>query len=184
MAVNGACLTVTRATEQAFEAEIVQQTLRLTTLGELPPGAIVNLERALAIGQRLGGHLVTGHVDGVGRVRRIETLGVGRTVDIEIPAGSIAQVAARGSIAIDGISLTVAEVVPGGVVLALIPETLAATTAGSYVVGTRVNVETDLLAKYVQACLSRSAAPAAEDNDGDEEASITEDRLRELGFLR
>jgi riboflavin synthase len=184
IAVNGACLTVTHSSSECFEADVAEQTLRRTTLGHLSSGASVNLERALAFGQRVGGHLVTGHVDGIGSVRRVESLGVGRKVEIGIPSELMPHVVERGSIAIDGVSLTVAEVVEEGVVLALIPETLRSTTTGSYTVGTRVNVETDLLAKYVQSCLAGMTPDGGRPDGNDERSSITEERLRELGFLR
>jgi riboflavin synthase len=136
----------------------------------------VNLERALKLGDRLGGHLVTGHVDGVGTVVSIERAADHRGIRVELPADLMRHVAERGSIAIDGVSLTVAETGRRSVTVSLIPETLSSTIAGSYRVGTPVNVETDIMAKYVEA-----ASRPREGHEGSG-GGLTIERLKELGF--
>lgn len=177
VAVNGVCLTVTEATTRSFEAEAVRRTMATTTLGRAAPGWSVNLERALQVGDELGGHLVTGHVDGVGRIVRIIRTGTGRDVTVELPRGLARHVAERGSIALDGMSLTVAEVRDARVTISLIPETLSRTIAGSYRVGTRVNVETDVLAKYLESLAHSSGEEPSEE-------TLTVERLTKLGFAR
>ncbi len=176
VSVDGVCLTVTGRSADGFEADVMARTLSLTTLGSRPRGAEVNLERALKLGDRLGGHMVTGHVDGVATVVEVATGTEGRDVVLELPAPLMRHVAERGSIAIDGASLTVAAVEGTRVTVSLIPETLEATVAGRYRPGTRVNVETDVAAKY-QESLQRNGT-------GEEPArgGITIERLTELGF--
>jgi riboflavin synthase len=149
IAVNGCCLTVIERRVGEFSAEAVPETLRRTTLGALAVGDAVNLERPLRIGDRLGGHMVQGHVDGVGEVTRVATEGEGRRVTVAVPAELQRYVAEKGSIAVDGVSLTVARVVPGGCEIAYIPHTLAVTLAGGYGSGTRVNLEVDVIARYL-----------------------------------
>jgi riboflavin synthase len=141
-------------------------------------GARVNLERAVEVGERLGGHLVSGHVDGVATVAAVRPEGRGREMVIELPDGLMRHVAERGSIAVDGVSLTVARVEGNLVTVSLIPETLEATIAGGYRAGTRVNVETDLLAKYQESSASQGGATEAN------RKGITMERLRELGYLK
>lgn len=176
VAVNGVCLTVSRVLRGAFECEPVERTLALTTLGRSAPGAVVNLERALEVGERLGGHIVTGHVDGLGTVIAVTPTANGRDVVIETPQELLRHVAERGSIAIDGTSLTVAVFDGTRVTVSLIPETLRTTVAATYAHGTKVNVETDVLAKY-QDSLGRADGETSKPGDG-----ITMERLRELGF--
>jgi riboflavin synthase len=149
VAVNGCCLTVTELWDGGFSAEAVPETLSRTTLGELEVGGVVNLERPLRLSDRLDGHLVQGHVDGVGEVTRIESEGEGRRVTIAIPPVLRRYVAEKGSIAIDGVSLTVARIAPDGCEIAYIPHTLAVTLAGGYRTGTRVNLEVDVIARYL-----------------------------------
>jgi riboflavin synthase len=178
VAVNGVCLTVVRADSRRFRAEAVARTADTTCIGRLAAGARVNLERAVEVGERLGGHLVSGHVDGVARVAAVRREGRGRDVVLEIPAALVRHVAERGSIAVDGVSLTVARVEGNLVTVSLIPETLRTTIAGGYRRGTRVNVETDLLAKYQE---------SASDLDGatrPERGGISIERLRDLGYLK
>ena len=179
VSLNGVCQTVVSADPTGFEIEAVEQTLAVTSLGGLAAGDRVNLERALRLGDRLGGHMVTGHVDGVGRVASLSR-GRGTTrLSVEVPAELLKHVVPRGSIAIDGVSLTVAAVTDGIVEIALIEETLGATVASGYGAGTKVNIETDLVAKHHERLLAAT--------DGDEapskRAGITEKRLRELGFM-
>ncbi len=179
VSLNGVCQTVVSADAVGFEIEAVEQTLAVTSIGGLAAGDRVNLERALRMGDRLGGHMVTGHIDGVGRVASLSR-GRGTTrLSIEVPAELLRHIVPRGSIAIDGVSLTVAEVTDGVVEIALIEETLEATVASDYRAGTRVNIETDLVAKHQEKLLAASEggeAPA-------KRAGITERRLRELGFM-
>jgi riboflavin synthase len=150
IAVDGACLTAVDLPRGAFAADVSEETLRRTTLGGLKAGAAVNLERPLALGDRLGGHLVLGHVDGVGEIVARTEVGNGVRVLLKLPEGLSRYVVEKGSIALDGISLTV-NALPGGdeVELFLIPETLRATTWGAKLVGARVNVEADILGKHV-----------------------------------
>jgi riboflavin synthase len=149
LAVSGCCLTVVTLEPGRFAVEAVPETLRRTTLGHLSAGQRVNLERSLRLDQRLGGHLVQGHVDGVGEVRTLTPEGDGMRLALEVPAELRRFVAEKGSIAVDGVSLTVARLTPLGCEIALIPHTLAHTTAGAYAAGAAVNLEVDLLARYL-----------------------------------
>lgn len=181
VALNGVCLTVTRARGGSFEVDAIERTVATTTLGRASAGQTVNLERAVRAGDRLGGHLVTGHVDGIGVVVGIERTSTGRDVTIEIPTELTRHAAARGSIAVDGVSLTVARLEGARFTVSLIPETLASTTASSYRHGSAVNIETDVLAKY------QESIGAAKGVAGESEApagghGLTAERLRELGF--
>jgi riboflavin synthase len=149
IAVDGACLTAIDLTADAFTAEVSNETLARTTLGDLRPGSRVNLERALAVGARLGGHHVLGHVDAVGRIASIERLGDARRIDIEAPPALAPLLVPKGSVTVDGISLTVNDVGKTTFWLAIIPETQARTTLASKGVGASVNLEGDILGKYV-----------------------------------
>ncbi len=153
VAVNGACLTVAETGEGWFKAHLSPETVQRTTLGKARPGTKVNLERALAIGDRLHGHLVTGHVDTVGRVAGIERAGDFTVYRFEIPRDYLRYVAVKGSIAIDGISLTVAGIEGRLVSVAVIPHTASVTTLGARSVGDEVNVEVDLVARYLESLL-------------------------------
>ncbi|HEV2723877.1 MAG TPA: riboflavin synthase [Thermoleophilaceae bacterium] len=157
ISVNGVCLTATAVAERGFEADVMGETLRRTALGELKAGDPVNLEPALRATDRLGGHIVQGHVDGTGVVGSLTQEGFARLVCIEAPAGLLRYVVEKGSIAVDGVSLTVAEVDDGSFCVALIPETLERTTLGAVAVGRRVNLEVDVLAKYVEKLVSQTA---------------------------
>jgi riboflavin synthase alpha subunit len=150
VAVAGACLTVAERAGGAFEADAINQTLSLTTLGERRPGDRVNLEPALRAGDPLGGHLVQGHVDGVARVLGVVADGASRRLRVALPAELRRYVVPRGSIALDGVSLTVAGVVGDAVEVALIPETLERTTLGEAGEGYRLNVEVDLIARHLE----------------------------------
>jgi riboflavin synthase len=149
VAVNGVCLTAARIDGEGFEADVMPETLRRTTLGELAPGAAVNLEPALRYGQEVGGHLVQGHVDGVGVVVEVGDEGNARWVNLRVPEEVAPHCAVKGSIAVDGASLTIAAEGEGLVSVSLIPHTLEQTIAREYRAGTRVNLEADVLAKYV-----------------------------------
>jgi riboflavin synthase len=154
IAVNGACLTVATVDDEAFAADVMPETLHRTTLGELTEGATVNLERALKFGDRVGGHMVSGHVDATGIVTALREDANARWVTIATPDGIIDLVAEKGSIAVDGISLTVVDVFEAAFTVSLIPVTLAQTVAGAWRVATRVNLEVDLIARYVARTLS------------------------------
>jgi riboflavin synthase len=158
VAVNGCCVTVTEASPGGFAADLVAETLRRTALGGLQAGARVNLERPLPLGGRLGGHLVQGHVDGVARVIERTPVGDGEEVRIELPADLERYVVEKGSIAVDGVSLTVAATGPGWFAVALVPHTLEVTTLGGRRPGDPVQLEVDVVAKYVE----RLVAPFAE----------------------
>ena len=148
-AVNGACLTVVAQDEQSFRFQVGPETLARTNLGELKAGDRVNLERSLRVSDRLGGHLVQGHIDGVGQVAERLTEGEWVKVWFRCPPGLAAQMVPKGSVAVDGVSLTLVDVGPDRFSVALIPHTLAQTTLGFKGKGAAVNLETDLLGKYV-----------------------------------
>jgi riboflavin synthase len=162
VAVNGACLTASAASNGSFEADVIPRTLDLTTLGVLEPSSKVNLELPLRATDRLGGHVVQGHVDGTGTVVSLEPEGIARRLRVELPEQLQTYVVERGSIAIEGVSLTVAALGEGWVEVALIPETLERTTLGSAGPGDKLNVECDLLARYVRRMLSGVSPLAAE----------------------
>jgi riboflavin synthase len=149
VAINGACLTVVEHDVETCRFQLGAETLSRTTLGQLQPGDRVNLERSLRLGDRLGGHLVTGHIDAVGHVVRRIPDGPWVTMWFRAPTALTAQVVSKGSIAVDGISLTLVDVTRDEFNVALIPHTLANTTLGFKGPGNAVNLETDLLAKYV-----------------------------------
>ena len=154
IAVDGACLTVERSGKGWFEVHVISTSLERTNVGRYAKGRLVNLERALRAGDRLGGHLVQGHVDGVGRISSVHQRGDARLIDISAPAEVTAVSIPLGSITVDGVSLTVnALPAPGVVQVSLIPETLRKTTLGDRVAGDAVHLEGDLLGKYVAAAL-------------------------------
>jgi riboflavin synthase len=150
VAVNGVCLTAVRADDGSFEADVMHETLRRSSLAEVGAGARVNLELPLRAGERLGGHIVQGHVDGLGAVRAVREDGFSRVVTIEADPSLLRYVVDKGSIAVDGVSLTVAAVGGRSFDVALIPETLERTSLGAAAVGAAVNLEVDILAKYVE----------------------------------
>ena len=156
IAVDGVCLTATAIDDASFATDVMHETLRLSTLGGLQPGAGVNLELALRAADRLGGHIMQGHVDGVGTVAAVREDGFARVVTIapDDPA-LLRYVVHKGSISVSGVSLTVARVDGEGFDVSLIPETLERTTLGGAVEGARVNLEVDVVAKYVEKLLPR-----------------------------
>jgi riboflavin synthase len=156
VAVNGVCLTAAATDPGGFQADVMEETLRRSSLGSLAQGDRVNLELPLRAGDRLGGHVVQGHVDGVGTVESADDEGFARVVRIAAPAELLRYVVEKGSIAVDGVSLTVAEVDAEGFSVSLIPETLERTTLAAAAPGRAVNLEVDVLAKYVEKLVSRS----------------------------
>ena len=154
IAVNGACLTATSVGDGTFEADVMHQSLSLTTLGELEASSPVNLELPLRAADRMGGHVVQGHVDGTATVTEVTADGFAKRVRIELPDELLPYVVEHGSIAIEGVSLTIADLSGSALEVSLIPETLERTTLGSAKPGDRLNVECDVLARYVQRQLS------------------------------
>jgi riboflavin synthase len=155
VAVNGVCLTATAIADGRFSADVMHETLRRSSLGEVAEGAPVNIELPLRASDRLGGHVVQGHVDGLGTIRAIREDGFSRIVEIAAPADTLRYVVEKGSIAVDGISLTVASVTDDAFSVALIPETLERTNLGAATPGQPVNLEVDVLAKYVEKLVTR-----------------------------
>jgi len=174
IAVNGCCLTAVDISKQTFAADLSSETLRRTNLGELKPGARVNLERPLMAMKELGGHFVQGHVDGVGRVSRLDSEGANWWFGVRVPDELAPYVVMKGSIALDGISLTVAGWHNGGVEAAIIPFTYEHTNLSSLKVGDAVNIECDILAKYVER-MTKAQRPSAH-------SGLTAARLIEEGF--
>jgi riboflavin synthase len=161
ISVNGCCLTIVEFGADYFYADLSGETLRRTSLGKKKPGDLANLERPLAAGARLGGHFVQGHVDGVGRVTRLVPEGDNWWLSVRVPEDLRRYVAEKGSIAIDGISLTVARWQDGTADIAIIPFTYTHTNVGAMVPGDAVNLECDILAKYVESLLESRETPAA-----------------------
>jgi riboflavin synthase len=175
IAIDGVCLTAVGDDRDGFEAVVSPETLAKTTLGDRRPGERVNLERPLRVGDRLGGHLVQGHVDGVGRIVEVLPEGTGRRLRIAFPDEMAPAIATKGSIAVDGVSLTVAARCDGTFDVALIPETLAVTGLGTKTAGDPVNLEVDLIGRYVAEALGRRLAPP--------ESRVTRALLERHGFV-
>ena len=150
VAVDGVCLTATRVNGEHFEAQAMEETLRRSSLGELDAGASVNLELALRADGRLGGHIVQGHVDGTGTVADVREEGFARVVDIDADEALIRYLVEKGSVCVNGVSLTISALHEGGFSVSLIPETLQRTNLGQIHEGERVNLEVDILAKHVE----------------------------------
>jgi riboflavin synthase len=173
ISVSGVCLTVVDQTEDSFTADVMAETLRMSVLEDVAPGKSVNLERAAKVGDRLGGHIVQGHIDGTATLLAVTDGDAWRVLRFSLSAELAPLVARKGSIAVDGVSLTVSNVSepaqhgdsePSWFEVSLIPETLTATTLGARAVGDHVNIETDILARQVERMLSLGAhAPAADD---------------------
>lgn len=174
IAVNGVCLTAVSLAESSFIADVSRETLSLTTLGKVRPGTPVNLELAMTPTTRFGGHIVSGHVDGVGSV--VEKWDDGRSVRFRIraPAGLARYIAAKGSICVDGISLTVNRIEGVDFEVNIVPHTLSATTLGVTGIGAQVNLEVDIIARYLERLL------ACEPREGE----INLDLLRRTGFIK
>jgi riboflavin synthase len=155
IAVNGVCLTVTRWRKGEFETDVMPETMAKTNLGRLKPGSAVNLERALAVGDRMGGHFVQGHVDGVGRIRARTPMENAVLFEVEIPPNLTRWMVEKGSVAVNGISLTVVSVASRSFTVSIIPHTLSHTQLQYARPGDEVNIECDMIAKYVVQCLAR-----------------------------
>jgi riboflavin synthase len=180
IAVNGCCLTVVDANAERFAADLSGETLRRTSLGEKKPGDLVNLERPIAAGGRLGGHFVQGHVDGAGRVTRLEREGDNWWLSVGVPEDLRRYVAEKGSIAIDGISLTVARWQNGVADFAVIPFTYEHTSVQALVPGDSVNIECDILAKYVESLLASASGTNARKSSAG--SHLTVSKLIDEGF--
>ncbi len=170
--INGVCQTVIDARSGFFIVEAVEETLRRTTLGQLKSGDAVNLERALRASDRLGGHLVSGHVDFVGRIKSIVQREQSQIFELEFPKDHQSHFVEKGSVAVDGISLTVVEVLKDSFTVSVIPFTISETTLGMKKMGDTVNIETDMIGKYVQRFLSLKK----------DKLEITEEWLKEKGW--
>jgi riboflavin synthase len=167
IAVNGVCLTATSVNAGSFDADMMNETLDRSSLASVAPGATVNLELALRASDRLGGHVMQGHVDGVGVIGSIEDEGFARLIRIEAPVELLRYVVQKGSIAVDGVSLTVAALGNQSFTVSLIPETLQRTNLGNAEPGTTVNLEVDVLAKYVERLMgARAEAPPSTTSGG------------------
>jgi len=177
ISVNGVCLTVIRQSGREFTVDVMAETLSKTNLAELKSGSRVNLERALQLQTRLGGHLVSGHVDGVGNIRRITPWGIAQVYEINAPPALLPYVLPKGSIAIDGISLTVIDVEADYFTVSLIPHTFEQTTLGFKGIGTRVNLETDLIGKYVARFMGLNTTSSPKQKD------LSLNFLAEHGFI-
>jgi riboflavin synthase len=154
VAVNGVCLTATAVDSAGFETEAMNQTLAVTALGGLEAGARVNLELAMRASDRLGGHIVQGHVDGVGEVVSVEEDGFARRLRIGLSPELLRYAIAKGSVALDGVSLTIADLGESWLAVSLIPETLGRTTLGEALPGRKINVECDVVAKHIERLMS------------------------------
>ena len=177
IAVNGVCLTVTSLSDGAFTADVMPETVRLTSLARLFPGAKVNLERAMSPSGRLGGHIVSGHVDGCGRVDAIVPDGIAKRVTISLETPLLKYIARKGSVTLDGVSLTVVAADDRSFAVSLIPQTRSATTLGELRTGSIVNVEVDLLARYIERLLT-AGSPQKEEKKG----GLSLEWLQENGF--
>ena len=172
IAVNGVCLTAVELDTDGFAADVSLETINVTALSSLAEGSDVNLEPALAVGERLGGHFVSGHVDCVGTVTRYAKDARSIRLDVEIPEQYRRYTAAKGSICIDGVSLTINDVSATGVELNIIPHTAEVTIIGSYQVGHTVNIEVDMLARYLERLMT-----------GDEKPAISREFLEAHGYV-
>ena len=164
VAVDGVCVTATVVEDGTFAVDLMQETMRVTALGALAAGARVNLERAMRVGDRLGGHLVQGHVDGLGTVASVDEVPGTRTLGVRVPRPLLRYLVVKGSICVAGVSLTVAGIDDDVVRIGLIPHTLEWTNLGDLEVGDAVNIEVDVVAKYVERMLppTTGSAPAQE----------------------
>ncbi len=179
--VSGACLTVVRIEGRRFEVDVSPETLRKTTFGDVRVGQRVNLERAMRLSDRIDGHLVSGHIDGVGIIRRRETAGNAMVVSIGVDPSLARYMINKGSVAVDGISLTVNSCGADGFSVSIIPHTAALTTIGFKNRGDAVNVETDMIGKYVERFVGRQRVPGKK--QGPETAGVDREFLIKTGFI-
>lgn len=177
IAVNGVCLTVTSFDRNKFTVDVMAETLRRSNLGNLSSKSKVNLERAMALGERLGGHIVSGHIDGKGKIVNVKNEDIATWITIEPPYEMLKYIVLKGSIAIDGISLTVAELQDSFFKVSLIPHTKGETTLYNKLIGEEVNLECDVIGKYVERLLFMK------DTVENKSKGVTEDLLREAGFM-
>ncbi|MEV0848752.1 riboflavin synthase [Streptomyces sp. NPDC049954] len=166
IAVNGVCLTVVEQEGEEFTADVMAETLKRSSLGALAPGSRVNLERPTAVGGRLGGHIVQGHVDGTGTVLRREPSEHWEIVTVSLPGELSRYVVEKGSVTVDGVSLTVVDAAADHFTISLIPTTLGLTTLGHKQPGDPVNLEVDVIAKYVERMLTAGVVPTSGDSGG------------------
>ncbi|TPG68019.1 riboflavin synthase [Brevibacillus laterosporus] len=187
IAVNGVCLTVTQFTASGFVVDVMPETLNKTNLGELRYGDPVNLERAMSLGDRLGGHLVSGHVDGRGRILSKKQSENAILYEIEAATDILRYIIPRGSVTVDGISLTVVDVHANFFSLSIIPHTVTVTTLGKKNVGDHVNLENDLIGKYVERLLAdqgnQGNQPFSLHSSRTKQHSVTDSFLRDNGFV-
>ena len=188
IATNGVCLTATRVDDVGFCADVMHETLRRSSLGALSAGSTVNLERAMPANGRFGGHIVSGHIDGTGRIASMRRDDVAVWYDIEAPEAIIRYVVEKGSIAIDGVSLTVANVSENGFSISMIPHTADVTALGRKRAGDIVNLECDIIGKYVERLLSSGRASPVDKSHTSDRASkaqstLTTDFLASNGFF-
>ncbi|MEG6615255.1 riboflavin synthase [Peptococcaceae bacterium 1198_IL3148] len=179
IAVNGVCLTATTFSDDGFTADCMAETLAKSNLGELAPGSEVNLERALRLGDRLGGHIVTGHIDGVGSIIKIERHDIAILITVKAPPAVMRYIIKKGSVAIDGTSLTVVDHTPDTFQVSLIPHTAHHTVLGGKKVGDQVNLEGDVLGKYIEKLMGQRQ----ENSDPKSPDNISMDFLAKHGFL-
>jgi riboflavin synthase len=172
IAVNGSCLTVVEVSNNSFTADVMPETVRLTVINTFKAGDRVNLERTLRLNDGLDGHLVSGHVEGVGTISKIVTDEIAKVVTINTPTALLKYILPKGSIAIDGISLTVTDVTQTGFTVSLIPHTVSETTMGFKKIGDKVNLETDMIGKYVERMLNYRQS-----------GTLTKRSLLENGFI-
>lgn len=181
IAVNGVCLTATNFSGDGFTADCMAETLAKTNLGHLAPGHSVNLERALSLGDRLGGHIVTGHIDGVGTIVKIERHDIAILINIKAPPEIMRYIIKKGSVAIDGTSLTVVDFSTETFQVSLIPHTAQHTVLGSKKVGDDVNLEGDVLGKYIERLMEQRHSTGT--NEKSEQSKISLEFLSEHGFV-
>ena len=174
IAVNGVCLTATDFVADGFETDVSRETLAVTALDDLRAGSAVNLEPSLALGERLGGHLVSGHVDCVGRIAGLRKDARSTRIDVELPQDYARYVARKGSVCVDGVSLTINEVSGSRFSVNIIPHTAANTIVRDYREGRRVNIEVDMLMRYLERLVHASA---------DDDAGLSPERLEALGYV-